>query len=280
MADPCGNSGCNTGGTAPDNLTGADSQMMTGEGAPVDPSYVPGENNLKNLRGWILRKLGHPKVRIELTSDQIDDALMEAIRRFVSLAERPEKYWQFQTARGVGVYRLPDDFYTMHDTFYYIPDQIVNMIQTYTSYQMYVNFTGNLDVSYYNILMEHLQLRVNRIGGVPTWDILYDPPRIKIWPTPEWDGRHVVISYVALPRLEEWTPQMDLVGYDWVLRYALALCKVVLGRIRGRYGTNVVVGDMPVGQDADILLGEAKEEIAKLEEDLEGQRSAMPVMLF
>lgn len=274
MADNCND------GSPGAIIAGADSQLMTGEGMPIDPSYVPGENNLSRLRGWILRRLGSPKVRIELSSDQIDDALMEALRRFVSLAERPEKYWQVTTQAGVGVYRLPDDFVGMHNTFEYMPDTIVGMIQTYTAYQMYVNFTGNLDVSYYNALMEHMQLRINRIGGVPTFEVLYDPMRLKVWPTPQTDNRHIVIAYFALPRLEDWTPQSDLYAYDWVLKYALAICKQVLGRIRGRYGTNVVVGDMPVGQDADILLAEAKEEMTALIEDLEGQRFGLPVILF
>lgn len=250
------------------------------ENAPLNPSNEVGAANVANLVGYIKRQLGWPKVRLELTDEQYIDALQKALRRFVSVAERPEKYYQFLTTAGKGVYLLPDDFVGMHETLYWIPDDIVNFIQNYTAYQMYVNFTGNLDISTYHEIMEHLQLKINQIGVVPTWEILPNPYRIKLYPIPQFSDRHVVFPYVAMPRIEEWTPQQDLIGYDWALDYATAICKKTLARIRGRYGSNVVVGDMSVTQDADVLLAEAKEELANLEIALQDQAYIMPIIIF
>lgn len=53
---------------------------------------------------------------------------------------------------------------------------------------------------------------------------------------------------------------------DWITRYAVALTKQTLGRIRGKYK----VRNAPYELDYALLLSEAKEEIGQLETDLEG----------
>ena len=244
------------------------------------PSDRLGESNVQSMISYIKNRLGYPSVRIEVTDDIIQNHLQYSLFKFVSRAERPLKYWQTMTYKGQSIYNLPDDFVAMVDEPYYIPDTMIEFIQTFTAYQMYVNFTGNLDITMYETLMEQLQLKVNRIGGQPTFEILYNPPRIKIAPTPRQDNRVIVYCYVALPRLEDWSPQQDLIAYQWVLSYALAMTKETLGRIRGRFGDNVVVGDQAVTQDSGMLLSEAKDEMSKLEEDLYLQQAPLPFFSF
>jgi hypothetical protein len=244
------------------------------------PSDRAGETNVPAMVGYIKSRLGYPSVRIEVKDDVIQNHIQYSLLKFVSRAERPLKYWQFMTTRGKSIYNLPDDFVAMTDEPYYIPDSMVEFIQTFTAYQMYVNFTGNMDITMYETLMENLQLKINRIGATPTFEMLYNPPRIKIAPTPSQDNRAVVYCYVALPRLEDWGPQQDLIAYDWVLSHALAMTKETLGRIRGRYGNTIVAGDQSVTQDSAELLQESKEEIAKLEEELYYQQAPMPIISF
>jgi hypothetical protein len=61
-------------------------------------------------------------------------------------------------------------------------------------------------------------------------------------------------------------PLRDLVKEPWVYQYALALTKISLGRIRGKYtGTNLFGGGTA---NADTILSEGKEEKATLEAKL------------
>ena len=246
----------------------------------MDPDRYAGSNGAAEFSNWIKRKLGHPQVRIELTNDQIFDAMQEALQKYVSVAERPVKYFSQATISGLNVYPLPDDWMGMTEQIHYLPNSITAMIQTYTAYNMYLNFTGNLDITAYETLMSNLQLKLNRIGAVPTFEILYNPPRLKVYPAPSQSNNYIVYAYVAMPKLENWTPQVDMVGYEWVRKYALALTKFTLGRIRSRYGDTITAGDQAVTGDGGVLIGEAKEEMATLEEDLELLRTPMPVLLF
>jgi hypothetical protein len=62
----------------------------------------------------------------------------------------------------------------------------------------------------------------------------------------------------------------------WVKRYTLALCKEVLGRIRGKF-SELAIPDAAVQMDADALLSEATNEKEKLVEWLMEQLEAMSV---
>lgn len=52
---------------------------------------------------------------------------------------------------------------------------------------------------------------------------------------------------------------------NWIQRYALALCKESLGRVRGKYRLN----NAPFELDSQELLQEAQEELRNLEDDIE-----------
>jgi hypothetical protein len=244
-------------------------------------SNLPGESgSTKALYGWIKRQLGHPTLRVELTEDQIYDALADSLNYYMSYAERPPKYWQFLTQAGVNTYPLPTDFETLNSEVYYLPNTIVNFIQSFTAYQLYLNFTGNLDITQFEATMQALQLKLNRIGAVSTWEIIYHPPRIKIYPMPSIDGLPVLFSYNPKVRLEDWVTQSDPNGWDWVRKYALAKCKIVLGRLRSRYGDIITAGAQPFTQDGTALVAEGKEEIAALDVVLEGLRAPLMPEIF
>jgi hypothetical protein len=69
---------------------------------------------------------------------------------------------------------------------------------------------------------------------------------------------------------------IDVVNYDelnsparrWVRDYALALSKETLGRVRGKFSGALGATDAEVTMDYDSLLSEAKEDMAKLKEEL------------
>jgi hypothetical protein len=56
-------------------------------------------------------------------------------------------------------------------------------------------------------------------------------------------------------------------GKQWIRQYALAICKEMLGQIRGKLKSIPIPGN-DITLNYDSLLSEAKEEKAKLREDL------------
>lgn len=63
---------------------------------------------------------------------------------------------------------------------------------------------------------------------------------------------------------------INSMGKQWIRKYALALCKEMLGQIRGKFGTIPIPGN-DVTLNASELLAQAKEEQTALKEELKSQ---------
>lgn len=60
---------------------------------------------------------------------------------------------------------------------------------------------------------------------------------------------------------------INAIGKQWIRRFALALCKEMLGQIRGKFDSVPIPGEN-VKLNADALLGQAKEEMTALREEM------------
>jgi len=61
---------------------------------------------------------------------------------------------------------------------------------------------------------------------------------------------------------------INSIGKHWIRRYALALCKEMLGQIRGKFGNSIPIPGDNVNLNATELLGQAKDEQDSLKEEL------------
>ena len=61
---------------------------------------------------------------------------------------------------------------------------------------------------------------------------------------------------------------INAIGKHWIRRYALALCKEMLGQIRGKFGGSIPIPGDSVSLNSGDLLGQAKEEQTALKEEL------------
>lgn len=64
---------------------------------------------------------------------------------------------------------------------------------------------------------------------------------------------------------------INSIGKQWIRRYALALCKEILGQVRGKFGGNIPIPGDNISLNASDLLGQAKEEKQALKEELQKQ---------
>ena len=61
---------------------------------------------------------------------------------------------------------------------------------------------------------------------------------------------------------------INAIGKHWIRRFALALCKEMLGQIRGKFGGSIPIPGDSVNLNSSDLLGQAKDEQAALKEEL------------
>ena len=61
---------------------------------------------------------------------------------------------------------------------------------------------------------------------------------------------------------------INSMGKQWIRRFSLALCKEILGQVRGKFGGTVPIPGETVNLNASDLLSQAKEEQTALREEL------------
>jgi len=128
--------------------------------------------------------------------------------------------------------------------------------QTYFSYAM-GNYGFDL-VSWYAV-KEWLELREKLLCTKPSITFNSRTQYMKLIPEPRNRYYGIVACYVE-------SPVKDLVTELWVYKYALALTKMTVGRVRGKFsGTNLIGGG---NLDGDSLIQEGKEEKEQLETEL------------
>ena len=151
--------------------------------------------------------------------------------------------WSFQQGTHTGV-----------NTLFTLEQSLAQ--QTYFSYAM-GNYGFDL-VSWYAV-KEWLELREKLLATRPSITFNDRTQYMHITPEPRSRYYGVVGCYVE-------SPVRDLVKSLWVYQYALALTKMVVGRVRGKYGGTSLVGGGNI--DGEALISEGKEEKAQLEKEL------------
>ena len=102
---------------------------------------------------------------------------------------------------------------------------------------------------------------------------------MRMYPQPNASSSNVRFYGIVSCYVER--PVRDLIKELWVYQYSLALCKIIVGRVRGKYsGTNLFGG----GSLNSDLLQEGITEKAALEEQLytgaPGQGDSDPPLFF
>lgn len=78
--------------------------------------YAPKLQTKRQLKDYILRKLGAPVINIELTDDQLDDAIDDTLEFFFKnggIGGMLERYVPIQIKKGIQNYQLPFDVYAV-----------------------------------------------------------------------------------------------------------------------------------------------------------------------
>jgi hypothetical protein len=191
----------------------------------------------RTVRDYVLAKLGHPVVDVELDDFQIQLCIDEAISKLEYHApDWMTQYATFNTSGGVNVYELPPEIADNLNDCWYKRD-FFKFGATPGSLEfdfaiMFFTNTGlfnNYNVSQYLLMQQYLKQIKNVLGKMSTWQLVNNK-YLHVWPIPEHGNEPVLLEFRAFD------PNTLHHAYkSWLQRYTLALSKEILAGIRGKY---------------------------------------------
>ena len=222
----------------------------------------------RTIKDFILARLGHPTIRVELTDFQIKTCIEEAISKLEYHAPLwMQQYAVFDTSAGVNVYQLPAAVINgLSDVWY--RRNLFNIGATpgslgYDFAIMFFTNTGlfnNYNVGQYLLMQMYLKQIGKVLGQGSSWNIINNK-YLQVFPVPD-SNTPIILEFRAFDY------ETVLPAYkNWIQRYSLCVAKEILGRVRSKF-QNLPGPGGGSKLDGESLLAEAKEEKALLLEEL------------
>jgi hypothetical protein len=223
----------------------------------------------KQIRDFVLARLGFPVIRVELTDYQVKSAIDEAIAKLHNHAPLwAKQYLVFGTVAGRNVYELPQ--YVLDNITYCgykksllsAPNGSAGIEFDYLYRYFNSNFVSNdFSMGEYYLFQINMEMLRKTLGQDGTWEVINNR-YLQIAPVPASDGIDVIVEYRALD-----SATIHPTYKKWIQRYALAIAKGILGQIRGKYQTLPGPGGGSV-LNGQALVQESQQEMEKLEREL------------
>jgi len=220
------------------------------------------------IQDFVLARLGYPVVRVELTEFQMQTAIDEAVSKLDYHA--PDWCTQictFAASAGFALYELPA---VVMNNFRYCAykKHLLSLAQANGTleFDFFIKYFQDnflfrdFAVGDYYLILEHLEMLRKILGNDGTVTVL-NGRYLNLAPTPAVN-QEVIVEYKALD-----AQTLHPYFVSWLQKYSLAICKVILGQIRGKY--NILPspgGGTQLNGEALVLQG--NEEQDKLVQDL------------
>ena len=191
------------------------------------------------IRDFIKARLGHPVVRVELSDFQILTAIDEAIAKLDYHA--PDwclQFMTFHTKAGENLYELPQfvmnnfRFAAYKKTLLSVARQSNTLENDFFIKYFQENFLFNqLDIGEFLLMKMQLEQIRKVLSREGTWSVV-NGKYLAVWPVPsdEQDQEEVAVEFKALD-----TNTLHPYFVGWIQRFGAAVCKVILGQIRGKF---------------------------------------------
>jgi hypothetical protein len=268
-----------------------------------------------DLAELIKRRLGAPVIKVELTTQQIYDAIDYAKHKWVKWGvgnSIVETYFTVLLLAGQNFYDLPigvtdiveyedqgahygiNTLFTI-DNFLYsrgVYDPLIwtgGYAYSLVSYHIARDFLKTVDKytpSVYNYKYHKYTNQLEVHPAPPSGNALdlvdengqtqtYDSPgfilvRSYMIEGSQYAGMETNLSQSTWKRTGMYSGDSDTNFYtsDWIFDYALAECKIILGRIRSKFTNFASIGNVGLGLDGETLLQEGIAEKERLDETL------------
>ena len=223
----------------------------------------------EGIQDFVLARLGFPVVRVELTEFQVQTAIDEAISKLDYHApDWCNQFCTFATSAGIALYELPQVVMNNFKTAIYRKNLLsVAQSNGTLEFDFFIKYFQDnflfrdFSVGDYYLTMQHLEMIRKILGNDGTFNVV-DGRYLNIAPTPTSMANEVIVEFKAIN-----SDTLHPYFLNWVQKYSLAICKVILGQIRGKYQTL----PSPAGGaqlNGEALVQQGTEEQTKLVEDL------------
>lgn len=226
---------------------------------------TPGTNVRERIKKRIYYDLGRPVIKVEVPEEWVDDAIDIAIQEFSRFSPLAEKWTVFQTQAGVTRYQVPDDYLFIRSVIYHPNFSIYgyyNIYNLFGAWGPWMDWFRNLSLTDYVITDVYIEMSRRSLGLEGTW--YFDHPYLYIFPKPR-ENIPVFVKYSTHLTVDNISK--DVREETWIRKYALAMVKIRLGRVRSKFSSVPGPrGDLTL--DGAALIEEAKSEIERLEDVL------------
>jgi hypothetical protein len=248
---------------------------------PLDRSIFVENNDLNNLKKYVLRQLGWPLIRVEITDEQLYDCIFDAVELYQEYAAIDYSYEELSVSGNQAI--IPE---TINPKFIYeviFPRDYFDSLSAGLASSGYEATLGGVlpydssgrsplvddfDIAQYFLYMQHMEDFKKIIGMKKSWEII--DRKIHIFPA---SSRINKIGLIYKGMLNE----KSISSTSWIKSFAVAKAKIIVGTIRSKLGgfsstgTNIAV-------DGEALKSEGREDVAALKERLYTIGIPMPFM--
>jgi hypothetical protein len=193
----------------------------------------------ENIKDFILARLGHPVIRVELTPYQIKTCIDESVGTMYNHAPLfAQQFATFDASAGHNTYKLPS--YILNNLEYVVYKKTLLSIQQKAGtleFDFFIKYFQdnylfeNFGVGDFYLLQQNLEMTRKILGQEGAFSVL-DNQYLHITPKPVVTPQTVIVVYRALN-----SDTLHPAYRNWIQLYALACAKGTLGQIRGKYQT-------------------------------------------
>lgn len=225
----------------------------------------------EELRDYIREKLGYGCINVELTDNQIDHCINDAIAYYTNEADVPNerKILTINVEEGKSTYDIPD---TVKSVIGSITPEISGINTLFTieniMYQAGLLQFRNFEMVDYEIARQYIETIDYLMGNDLQIQFSDVNDEITIRPTPDADGT----VFVQVYQITESSP--EYFNHPFVKEYSLGAAKVIWGTIGSKY----TGAELPAGGQLNLesFKSEGKEQMKNALEELKNKYTAPP----
>jgi hypothetical protein len=216
---------------------------------------------------YIFRRLGCPNIKVELTDTQVDDAINEALQRYIefSSAGTRKTMYVLDVLKDITTYSLPADVTQVIKVVSSTSARALttNVVDPYLNVFNYRNRAGMSLVEIGTAYLENVQRMFSKIYEFDTYKV-DDNGVIRL----DIEFTQVIRANTKLVLVcERKLAETVLLEESWIKDYILARCKIIVGEERSKF--SAIAGPGGVSLNGGTLLQQGNAEISYLEEKLQ-----------
>jgi len=221
------------------------------------------------IKDYILSRLGHPVVRVELAPLQLKIATDEATTKLSYHAPVwTKQFATFEASASCNLYEIPS--FILNNLTYVVYKKTLLSIQSqagtlefdfFIKYFQDNHLFGGFQVGEFYLLQSHLEMMRKVLSQEGSFDIINNK-YLQLSPKPVQTTQDVILEYRAVD-----SNTIHPAYRNWIQKYALAVAKGILGEIRSKY-TMLPSPGGGAQLNGAALKQESAQEMQQLEEQL------------